>query len=161
MLSRKHIPSALMKRSLASLVVLSVSLMSSAVGSCEISCLLGDVRCVNELAQSSPPAQPADSAAMEMGGTPEHSRAAVRTVAGSHSAVRRVESASCFDELCKDASASAMLSTDRTEIQKAQWMAVGVVFPANWSTRECLSNKTESPPPKAVGVNLLSISLRI
>jgi hypothetical protein len=163
MLSREHIPPALIERSLASLIVLSLCLMSSAVSSCEISCLSRHIRCVDELVQSSPAAQLAtDSASLEMGGTPEHSRLAMRTGAPSDSAVRRIESASCCsDELCKDASASAMLPTARTEFQNARWMAVGVVFAVNWSPRECLSNKTESPPPKAVGLNPLSISLRI
>jgi len=162
MLSRQQIPSALMKRSLASLIVLSVSLMSFAVDNCETSCLFNDVHCAGELAQPSQPAQPMDSASMKMGGTPEHARLAARTGAGSGSAVRPLESASCGSkELCKDASASTMRPTVRTEFQRARWMAVGAVFTLNWSTRECLGNKSESPPPTAIGPHLLSMTLRI
>ena len=137
--------------------------MSSAVSSCEISCLSRDIRCVDELVQSSPAAQLAtDSASLEMGGTPEHSRLAMRTGGRSDSAARRIESASCCsDDLCKDASASAMLPTARTEFQKVRWMAVDVVVALNWSTRECIGDKAEYPPPKAIAPNLLSINLRI
>ena len=151
---------ALMKRSLASLVVLSLSVMSFAVSDCEISCLFNDVHCTGALAQSSPSAQPMDSASIEMGMTPGNAHLATRT--GASSGGLRLESASCGSgDLCKEASASAMLPTDRTEFQKARWMAVDVVVGLNWSTRECLANRAESPPPRAIGSNPLSINLRI
>ena len=161
MLPRAHISSVLMKRSLASVVVLSLSVMSFAVSNCEISCLF-DVHCAGALAQSSPSAAPMDPASMEMGMTPEHAHLAARTGASSSSGGRRLESASCSSgDLCKDASASAMLPTARTEFQKVRWMAVDVVVALNWSTRECLGDKAEYPPPKAIAPNLLSINLRI
>jgi hypothetical protein len=159
---RAHISSVLMKRSLASVVVLSLCIMSFAVSNCEISCLFDDVHCTGALAQSSPSEQPMDPASMEMGITPEHAHLAARTGANSGSAGRHLESAPCGSgDLCKDASASALLPTARTEFQKARWMAVDAVFALNWSTRECLGNKAEYPPPKAVAPNLLSINLRI
>jgi hypothetical protein len=162
MLSRQRIPSALMKRSLASLAVLSLWFMSFAVSDCEISCLFDNVHCTGALAQSSPSMQPMDSASMEMGMTPEHARLAARTGAGSSSGGIRMESASCGNgDLCKEASASATLPTARTELQKAQRTAVDVVIALNWSTTESLANKAESPPPKALGPNLPSINLRI
>lgn len=162
MLPRVHVPSALMNRSLASLVVLSLYFMSFAVSNCEISCLFDDAHCTGALAQSSPSAEPMDPASMEMGMTPQHAHLAARTGASSSSGGLRLESASCGSgDLCKEASASAMLPTDRTEFQKAQWMAVGVAFALNWSTRECLGNKAESPPPKAIAPTLPSINLRI
>ena len=160
MLPRVHVSSALMKRSLASFVVLSLSVMSFAVSNCEISCLFDDVHCTGALTQSSPSAQPMDS--MEMGMPPEHARLAARTGASSGSGGLRLESASCGSgDLCKEASASAMLPTARTELQKARWAAVDVVVALNWSTRECLGNRAESPPPKAIAPNLPSINLRI
>jgi hypothetical protein len=162
MLPRVHISSVLMKRSLASVVALSLSFMSFAVSNCEISCLFDDVHCTGALAQSSPSAQPMDPASMEMGMTPEHAHLAARTGASSSSGGRRLESASCSSgDLCKDASASAMLPSARTEFQKVRWMAVDVVVALNWSTRECLGDKAEYPPPKAIAPNLLSINLRI
>jgi hypothetical protein len=161
MLPRAHISSVLMKRSLASVVVLSLSFMSFAVSNCEISCLFDDVHCAGALAQSSP-SVPMDPASMEMGMTPEHAHLAARTGASSSSGGRRLESASCSSgDLCKDASASAMLPTARTEFQKVRWMAIDVVVALNRSTRECLGDKAEYPPPKAIAPNLLSINLRI
>lgn len=152
-----------MKRTLAVLIVLSVSVMSSAVGSCEVSCLLDDAHCVDQLGTASAAAQPATgSASMEMGGPPEHSRLAMGTGVDFDAAVGSAESVSCSNELCRDASASAMFPTARTDAPRAGWMAVGVVFPlSNWSSLECLGSKTESPPPKAVGLSPLSTILRI
>jgi hypothetical protein len=162
MRSRAHISSVLMKRSLASVVVVCLSIMSFAVSNCEISCLFDDVHCTGALVQSSRSAQPMESAAMEMGMTPEHVQLAARTGISSGSGGFRLESTSCGSgDLCKDATASALLPTARTEFQKTRWMAVDAVFALNWSTRECLANKAEYPPPKAVGLSPLSIILRI
>ena len=159
---RERTPSALMRRSLASVVVLSLFFMPFAFSNCEISCLFDDVHCTGALAQSSPSAQPMDPASMEMGMTPEHAHLTARTGAISSSGGGRLESASCSrGDLCKDDSASAMLPTARTEFQKVRWMAVDVVVALNWSTRECLGDKAEYPPPKVIAPNLLSINLRI
>lgn len=141
---------AIVKPSLASLIVLSMSLMSSAVGSCEVSCLLEDGHCADEMVQGS-----------AAGGTADRLQLAVRTSGRADSAAGLVEAASaCNDELCKDGSVSAVFPAARVEIPKTQ-AAAGVVFVLNATARACPSHESESPPPKAVSLNPLSVNLRI
>ena len=148
---REFIVYAIVKRSLASLIVLSMSLMSSAVGSCEVSCLLEDGHCANEMVQGS-----------AASGTADRLQLAVRTSGRADSAAGLVEAASaCNDELCKDGSVSAVFPAARVEIPKTQAAAGVVVFAPSATARAWPSHESESPPPKAVSLNSLSVNLRI
>jgi hypothetical protein len=150
------------KRSLASLVVVTVSLMSSLVSSCEISCLFDDVQCAGVSTGTASPAQLVASISLSAEGLSEHARGAMRNGAQPDSVVRGPESASeCGVELCKDASASAMLSAVRTEFRNVRSLALAVVRAANVRTTKCLSHGAESPPPRAAGASPPSTILRI
>jgi hypothetical protein len=157
MLSRRHSGSGLLRRSVASTMILFVSLMSLAVDACETSCLFDGFRCAPMSSEVSLPTNLMGSASFEMG-----SMVTGQGAASSSSRVTCLESAPCDRaEFCKDATTSVMRPTARVEIQKAQWMTVDVTFTVKRSSREYRSHKIESPPPEFARLNPLSISLRV
>ena len=157
MVSRQHIGFGWLRRSFASLILLSVSLMSLGVDACETSCLFDGFRCSTMSSEVSQPANLMDSAWSEMG-----SMITGRGAASSSSRVTCLESALCDrTEFCKDATTSVMRPTARVQIQKARWMTVDAAFAVKWSNREYPSCKIVLPPFESPGPNPLSISLRI
>jgi hypothetical protein len=160
MLSRNRLLSALTHRSLAGIVVLSMSLMSFGVDSCETSCLFGHAECADELIRSSASAQSMGS--MPMGEASEYARLLHQTVASSASTVPRMEPVSCrSDEFCKDASTSVMRPTGRAEIQRARSATIGAAFAQSGALGEQLVRQSGSSPPRTADPHLVSMTLRI
>jgi len=139
MLSRRHSGPLLIRRSLASLVVVSVFLMSLAVDACQTSRFFETFRCSEE----------PFFAASSM-----HFRSpAVRTFSSS-----RCEG----DEFCKDATTSVMVPTPRLGFQRAPQLVIDATFAMKWSSLEYPGyTGAESPLPESPGLNPLSINLRI
>jgi hypothetical protein len=155
-------PSLVAGNCLASLMVLAMFLMSLGVDTCETSCLMGHVRCADDLAQSSGSAESMNSPSMDMRDATEYAFLAMRIVALSGSRVPRMESALCSsDEFCKDASTSVMRPSGRAEIQKARWATFGAVFAENGATGDYLVSKPGSPPPRTADPPVYSMTLRI
>ena len=140
MISGQHIGMGLLRRSLVSAVMLSLSLMSFAVDACETFCLFDGFRCARMSSEVSAPANLMGSAPSEMG-----------------SMVTPCDRA----EFCKDATTSVMRPAARVEIQKAQQTTIGIPFAVKWSNRGYLTFKAESPPPESPPLNPLSTNLRI
>lgn len=151
-------PLTIARGSLASLLVLFLFLMSSAVGSCQLSCLFDDGNCVDAPVRA--------SASARQVGAPSVG-AATQALDGVGSPIHQIRSDSaCDEDLCKDGSVTAMLPADRVALQdranaNVQWLAADAVWLVKWSAREDSRSKAESPPCAAVAVNPLSISLRI
>ena len=144
-----HIPPLFAKRSLASLIVLAMSLMSLGVDSCETSCLVSHAQCAEDSTQSTASAQPMSSPSMGMRES-------------SASQVPGMESVSCrSDEFCKDASTSVMRPTSRAELQKARWASFGAVFAVSEAPGEYLVNQSASPPPRTTDPLRFLMTLRI
>lgn len=154
----KQTPSTIARGSLASLLVIFLFLMSSAVGSCEVSCLFDDGNCVDAPVRASASSRQAGSSSV---GTTS------QAFDGVGSPIYQIASGSaCDEELCKDGSVTAMLPAERVALQNnantnVQWLAAHAVRHVNRSAREDSGRKSESPPPAAVAVDPLSISLRI
>jgi hypothetical protein len=160
MLSGQLLRPALMKRPLAGLIVLSLSLMSFAVENCEASCLFDGVRWADGSARSDMPTRAMASLKTERAS--ERNHLAAPTGMSRCSSVSRLESKSCVDnELCKEDPATVMLPTGRTEFRNVRWIAVGVTFAPTWSTVEFCSNRAESPPSKEANPHLFSMRLRV
>jgi hypothetical protein len=138
MLSKRHTGSLLMRRSLASVVVVSVSLMSAAVDACQTVRFFNAVRCADE----SP----------SMNYTSETMASPIRTFCSAY-----CEKA----EFCTDATTSVMRPAARVEVPKAHRMIIGAAFAVYWSGREYPSYTAESPPHESLGVSPPSINLRI
>lgn len=161
MLSINRLLLALIQRSLAGVIVLSMSLMSLGVDSCETSCLVSHVRCADGSTQFSASAQPMSFPSMGMRDASEAARLAMRAVASSASQVPRMESVSCrSDEFCKDASTSIMRPSGRAEIQKARWMTFGDVFAGSEAPDKYLVSTPGSPHPGVIDPRF-SMTLRI
>lgn len=152
----KQTPLTTARAFLAGLVVLLLSLMSSGVGSCEISCLFNDSHCADTPTQAWPSTAQANFPSVEVAAQAADRLTSLIGPVGSNSG--------CDDEMCKDGSATAMLPAGNAMLQKSsvRWVAPGVIRLINWPAGErLLGSRVESPPPKAVGVNLLSMTLRI
>ena len=157
MVSGQHIASGLLRRSFASVILFSVSLMSLAVDACETSCLLDGFRCVPMSSEVSLPANLMGSASSEMG-----SMVMGRSPASSTSKVTCLASAACDGtEFCKDATTSVMRPAARIGIRKTSQTVISAASTPKWSNWEYLSDKIESPPPESPPLSPLSINLRI
>ena len=157
MLSRRHSGSGLLRRSVASTMILFVSLMSLAVDACETSCLFDGFRCAPMSSEVSLPTNLMGSASFEMG-----SMVTGQGAASSSSRVTCLESAPCDRaEFCKDATTSVMRPTARVEIQKTSQTVISATSTSKWSNWEYLSDKIEPPPPESPPLSPLSINLRI
>jgi hypothetical protein len=153
----QHTGSGWLRRSLASLILFSVSLMSLAVDACETSCLLDGFGCGPMSSEASPPNNSAGSASFEMG-----SMVTGRGAASSSSKVTSLASKPCDGaEFCKDATTSVMRPAARIGIQKTSQTVISAASTLKWSNLEYLSNKIESPPPESPPLSPLSINLRI
>jgi len=144
-----------MKRFLAGTIVLSISLMSSAVSTCEISCLFDENHC-------------ADSSAMggrlrsvkidEM--TKQSQDATQAGIPPDSDGIFMQTDSVCNDKLCKNVSTAALLP-NRTQLKSIQWVAVSVITSAKLHTGRCVVHKSASPPQKFARLNTLSVTLRI
>lgn len=156
MLGRGHSPIDGARRSLAAVVVLLISFMSSAVSPCEVSCLFDDGQCAgvspraSTRGTSSPWARSTTQATEEVG-SPLHDMTLGST---------------CDEELCEEASVTAMLPNDRLVVSNNAnsnvWpLAAADICVLTLPGREDSRNDADSLPPKVVAASPLLISLRI
>lgn len=156
----EHLTFYMTKRLLASAVMLSMPLLSSAVNSCEISCFCNDVPCGDAVAQRTLAAPVVRS---PRGGTFRaiaDTQQPTQTGLGSNSGAVGMQSLHCDNDLCKNLSANAVLTT-HAQVNRGDWMVAYIPRPAAVAAVQFAVKHAESPPPKSISTNPLSTTLRI